>query len=65
MSKEYEALKLEIYSLKRKVKRQKDLLIDIEWISIEGKEICLFCKGTRETGHADCELDKELDEEEV
>ena len=60
MSKEYEALKLEIYSLKRKVKKQKDLLIDIEWISIEGKEICLFCKGKRETEHADCELAKEL-----
>lgn len=62
MSKEYEALKLEIFSLKRKTKRQKDLLIDIEWISIDGEEICMFCVGKKkESGHTpDCELAREL-----
>ena len=61
MSKEYEALKLKIYRLERISKQRKELLIDIEWIYVNGENRCLFCRGKRESGHANgCELAKEL-----
>ena len=69
MSKEYEALKLKVYILERKYKRCKELLRDSEWITVNGKSRCLFCKGEYMSGHADdCELAKALgltDQEEV
>lgn len=61
MTKEYESLKLEYFKLHKKVDRCVNLLLDIEWIFIEGEEVCLFCKGKRNTGHEDCDLGKELE----
>ena len=57
--KEYESMKLEIFSLTKRCNQQKELLIDIEWINMDGEGRCLFCDGKQPQHAADCELDAE------
>ena len=66
VNKEYESLKLKIFKQEKLLNQCRELIIDIEWIWIDGEFICLFCKGNRTKGHSDCDLarvKKSLDEQ--